>query len=445
MAKKPKRGEELKSNTSSKAIYFFVDEEKGINRRSKEVYKNGKIVHFPFGYDGGEKYKTVKKFVFTGFKNNSSIPVGILKSANFGYGFTKVLTPLMKIIEDHKIPITEVRVVKTGKTKLTNTSLTLTEKTLQRLHPIFQNTLDRHKQERLAQAKDNLNRLFPTQVQAQKKTYIKGSVNASLDNWSQDIGDFSAKDKDSIKDLFDQLSLTDNFWNSQTLLKTKQNIDQKYIEDVIDEFKKLLTQKSETATLEKKWQSFLGEHNWVFSYVFSFPVMLFQQEAYVGGKTISNKNGKVTDFLIINSVTQNVAILEIKTHKTPLIGSKKAYRGDDVFPVSKDVSGGINQVLDQRDNFQKSYVLHNTSSDEKFELLNPKCVVLMGTFSSLSEKERKSFELFRSNSKDVEVIAFDELLARFENLNDLMVTDSTKKAKKKKAKKKKAKKKKTKG
>ena len=52
-----------------------------------------------------------------------------------------------------------------------------------------------------------------------------------------------------------------------------------------------------------------------------------------------------------------------------------------------------------------------------------KCVVLMGTISSLEPRELKSFELFRSNSKDVEMITFDELLARFENLQKLMLRD----------------------
>jgi hypothetical protein len=193
---------------------------------------------------------------------------------------------------------------------------------------------------------------------------VPNSVNAALDNWSQAIDDFSTKDKEAIKDLFDKLSLTDEFWTPETLLKTKESLDQQYIEDVIEEFNKLMKQKNETKTLEKRWQTFLARHNWVFSYIFSYPVMLFQNEAYVGGKNISNKNGKVTDFLVKNALTDNVAFLEIKTHKTYLLGAKKSYRGNDVYSMSKDVTGGITQVLDQRDNFQKEYYAQHGKSDE---------------------------------------------------------------------------------
>jgi hypothetical protein len=159
--------------------------------------------------------------------------------------------------------------------------------------------------------------------------------------------------------------------------------------------------------------------------MFSYPVILVEDEAYVGGKNLSNKNGKVTDFLVKNSITENVAFLEIKTHKTKLLGRRKAYRGTDVFAMSADLTGGIAQVLDQRDNFQKEYYQHKGKSSQTFETINSKCVVLMGTIKDLSAKELKSFELFRSNSKDVEIITFDELLARCRDLQRLMVSQES--------------------
>lgn len=426
MAKAPPdpRREELRSETATKRTYFFVDDEKGIDQKSRETYKKQKrIVHYPIGFDGGQRYKTVNKLIYIGFDNNSSLPVGIQKSAKFGYGFTKVLSPLMDVLEA-KLKLKEIHVVKTGAVAITATKLTLTEQSLQTLHPIFKNIIDTQKQARLDLATTKLNQLFPAKIKAPKKKYVPNSMNAVLDSWSQAIDDFSAKDKQSIKDLFDKLSLTDEFWTPETLLKTKATLDQKYIEDVIEQFKNLMKQKNETATLEKKWQAFLATHNWIFSYVFSFPVMLFQQEAYVGGKNLSNKNGKVTDFLIKNELTANVAFLEIKTHKTELVGAKKAYRGNDVYTISKDLTGGINQVLDQRDNFQKEYYGHRGKSDEAFETINSKCVVLMGMIRSLKKNELKSFELFRNNSRDVEIITFDELLGRFENLQRLIETES---------------------
>jgi hypothetical protein len=146
---------------------------------------------------------------------------------------------------------------------------------------------------------------------------------------------------------------------------------------------------------------------------------LNRDEAYVGGKTMDNKNGKFSDFLVKNSLSDNVSFLEIKTHKTRLL-DKSAYRGDDVYSVTKDLSGCINQVLNQRDNFQKEFYVARGKSKENFETFNSKCVVLIGSINDLTEKQIYSFELFRSNSRDVEIITFDELQRKIESLQTLM-------------------------
>ena len=99
---------------------------------------------------------------------------------------------------------------------------------------------------------------------------------------------------------------------------------------------------------------------------------------------------------------------------------KTAYRGDDVFSAAKDLTGCINQVLNQRDNFQKEFYTTKGKTKEDFETFNSKCVVLIGSIKKLSEKQRYSFELFRSNSRDVEIMTFDELQTKIESLQTLM-------------------------
>ena len=93
--------------------------------------------------------------------------------------------------------------------------------------------------------------------------------------------------------------------------------------------------------------------------------------------------------------------------------------------MSADLSGAISQVLNQRDNFQKHFAIHKMNTQEEFETFNSKCVVLMGSIEDLDNSQLKSFELLRSNSKDVEIITFDELLGRFENLKALMSGKAT--------------------
>ncbi|MDD3646011.1 MAG: hypothetical protein PHH06_01230 [Candidatus Gracilibacteria bacterium] len=68
------KGEYLKKGFKTKDIYYFQDDEKGINQISKESYKNNDIeIHYPIGFEGGEKYSSIKKITFIGF--SGKLPV----------------------------------------------------------------------------------------------------------------------------------------------------------------------------------------------------------------------------------------------------------------------------------------------------------------------------------------------------------------------------------
>ena len=95
------------------------------------------------------------------------------------------------------------------------------------------------------------------------------------------------------------------------------------------------------------------------------------------------------------------------------------YRGSDVYPMSEDLSGGIAQVLDQKDNLQKEFI--DLKKGEKVESYNPKCILVIGMVKDLTEEQQKSFELIRSNSKDVEIITFDELFQKIKGLKKIIM------------------------
>jgi hypothetical protein len=197
---------------------------------------------------------------------------------------------------------------------------------------------------------------------------------------------------------------------------TKEIIDKVYIESVLEEFKELKDQKTLTGKLEERWQDFFKTNGWIFSQFFAYPAVLFKDKAYVGGKTVENINGKIADFLYKNEFSGGVAIIEIKTHKTELM-ENSAYRGKDVFGISEELGGAINQVLDQRDNLQKEFNALN--KEDSFQSFNPECFVVIGNISDLKKEQIKSFELFRGNSRSVNIITFDELYRRINNLLEI--------------------------
>ena len=174
---------------------------------------------------------------------------------------------------------------------------------------------------------------------------------------------------------------------------------------------------------EEFWQTVVFQENqWIISQIFASPCTIFQNKAYMGGKNIGNTGGNVIDFIYRNSLSQNVALVEIKTPCTDIIGNQ--YRG--TFSFSYDLSGAISQVLNYKDKLTKEYyaLCHNNS--EPFKVLSPKCVVIIGKIQALSNDQIAAFENFRNSLSNVIVITFDELYRKITDLIAILSDDNEK-------------------
>lgn len=169
---------------------------------------------------------------------------------------------------------------------------------------------------------------------------------------------------------------------------------------------------------ENFWQTFFKDNSWIIAQVFSYPVILFKDKAYVGGKSIENKGGNIVDFIFKNGFSDNILLVEIKTPTTLLMGSH--YR-DNAYCISTDLGGSIVQVLKYKDKLQKNYYALRQESDKAFQVINPKCMVLIGKLvNGLNEEQKVSFELYRGDSRQVEIVTFDELFQKVQMLTDLL-------------------------
>ena len=166
---------------------------------------------------------------------------------------------------------------------------------------------------------------------------------------------------------------------------------------------------------EDFWKNLFKNNYWCITNLFTEPVIFFRENAFVGGKTIENKNGKIVDFVHKNKITNYISLVEIKTPKTKLIG--REYRSN-IYGISSELSGSINQLLSYKDTIQKDYYGLISNSQSKFELINPKCILICGNLkdSLKNEEHKSSFELFRKNLKDIEIITYDELFSKIEIL-----------------------------
>ncbi|MEP6597501.1 MAG: hypothetical protein ABJA71_16220 [Ginsengibacter sp.] len=94
------KGEKVIKDGPLKKVMYYYDDISKIKQLSSELFKKtDQIIHYPRGFDGGDKYKTIKRFIYRGFKGK--LPVGVIKSVNFGWGFTKTLNPFAYFLNDN--------------------------------------------------------------------------------------------------------------------------------------------------------------------------------------------------------------------------------------------------------------------------------------------------------------------------------------------------------
>ena len=174
---------------------------------------------------------------------------------------------------------------------------------------------------------------------------------------------------------------------------------------------------------EEFWQQkVFNENQWVLAQIFSCPCTIYAQKAFVGGKSLDNKGGNVCDFIYRNKMTQNVALIEIKTPCTEIVG--KPYR--ETYSMSLDMSGAVNQVLNYRDELQKNFstLTRDLGEADTVRAFSPKCVVVIGKISTLNAKQQKAFELYRNSFNNLTIITFDELHQKICDLMSVFKEDS---------------------
>lgn len=172
------------------------------------------------------------------------------------------------------------------------------------------------------------------------------------------------------------------------------------------------------------WQITFRENVYAISQVFAVPLVFIRESAYVGGMKIDRRNAKLVDYLFSLESSQEAVLVEIKTPATSLLGRK--YRG--TYCPSPELTGAMMQVLDYRRTLVKDLTSVTEGISYKLSAFSPKCVVVVGNGSAELENEQKrsAFELFRANSRSVEIVTYDELFRKLDVLATLFSLTRTK-------------------
>lgn len=171
---------------------------------------------------------------------------------------------------------------------------------------------------------------------------------------------------------------------------------------------------------EKFWQNLFKKNPYYLSSVAPSILQVICDQAYMGTKSINNTGSSITDFLCQQGLG-NVCIIEIKTPKTKLI-KKDDYR-TEVYSPSNELVSAVVQVKEQKDKFLKNFPntkLESLRQGIIYDAADPKCYLILGNTQNLNPEQLESFNLFRNELRTVEIITYDELLLKIENLYKLL-------------------------
>lgn len=174
---------------------------------------------------------------------------------------------------------------------------------------------------------------------------------------------------------------------------------------------------------EKEWQDFFEKEKWIFGYGLDYRIMrTFDREMVVGGASTDNREKPTADFLM--NFTDYTVLVEIKRPDTPIFQVKKRGRSG-TWRFSTDFMDAISQVLEQKAqwlSFSQTGDHYDKNGSRKLEARtrNAKTIVVIGSKSQFEGPEnhrdrtvmRDTFELFRRETRGIEILTFDELSER---------------------------------
>ncbi|MCC6351675.1 MAG: DUF4263 domain-containing protein [Fimbriimonadaceae bacterium] len=167
---------------------------------------------------------------------------------------------------------------------------------------------------------------------------------------------------------------------------------------------------------EDDWEAFFARNRWIFGHGLAYQFLSeVQAQPHYGGVAVDGKGAQRGDHLMATEAGVRFTVLvEVKTPQAPLT-QRDEYR-NGAFAPGNDVAGGVAQLQVNA----RKWAVEGAAKEENRDLedqgvytVQPKGILIVGHTASLdSRSKRTSFELYRQNLHNPEVITFDELFER---------------------------------
>ena len=178
---------------------------------------------------------------------------------------------------------------------------------------------------------------------------------------------------------------------------------------------------------EAVWQQFFENNPWIFgyglNYIYTSKLDDRKLEQVVAGYSVVHSGKRVDALMKTRGLINSLCFVEIKTHKTKLLHGKP-YR-PECWRISNELAGCVSQiqktiqkaVKEIQTKVEFTSLIGNPTGETAF-LYQPKSFVVVGsldefvTQNGVNEQQFSSFEIFRRNITNPEIITFDELFER---------------------------------
>ncbi|MEV8375190.1 Shedu immune nuclease family protein [Kribbella sp. NPDC056861] len=181
---------------------------------------------------------------------------------------------------------------------------------------------------------------------------------------------------------------------------------------------------------EKVWQQFLERNPWVLGIGLAGQLLTSwdddRLEQVVAGHSVAGPGKRADGMLRTTGVIRSMVFAEIKHHRTALLDTRDYRPG--CWAPSKELAGGVTQV--QQTVYRAVQQLSDKFADKDAEggnlgtdtyLIRPRSFLIVGHLGQLLsgngnviDEKQRSFELYRRNLYEPDILTFDELLARAE-------------------------------
>jgi hypothetical protein len=185
----------------------------------------------------------------------------------------------------------------------------------------------------------------------------------------------------------------------------------------------------QTNTDEAVWQLFFEQNTWILGYglnfIFNTSLQGKKLEQVVSGFNAFESGKRVDALLKSRGIISSLCFAEIKTPDTILLKQVKTSYRPESWCISDQLAGGVAQI---QKTVQKSLSdiatktstkgLDGNLTGEELYMYQPKSFLLIGsleefkTGNGINEDKFSSFELFRKNIFNPDIITFDELYER---------------------------------